>query len=93
MKKLIGQFMTEQQEDMLEESLVEEITDTPVLFDKNLVTKEEMQKAIEDKAKQILQDFRDITAPIKRTMGGGKNHTYFDYIEAELRKKHFKTGY
>ena len=93
MKELIGKYMTEQQEDALGESLIEEIENEPGNFGQNLVTKEEMEKAVEDKAKEILQDFRNITDPLKRTMGGGRNHTYFDYIEAELRKKHFKTGY
>ena len=93
MKELIGKYMTEQQEDALGESLIEEIESKPMTFDSELVTKEEMEKAVEDKAKEILQDFRSITDPLKRTMGGGKNHSYFDYIEAELRKKHFKTGY
>ena len=93
MKELIGKYMTEQQEDALGESLIEEIESKPMTFDSELVTKEEMEKAVEDKAKEILQDFRRITDPLKRTMGGGRNHSYFDYIEAELRKKHFKTGY
>jgi hypothetical protein len=93
MKKFIGQFITEQQEDALGESLVEEIEDKPMTFEGNFVTREEMELAIEEKTKEILKDFREITSGYKKTMGGGKYPNYFDAIESELRKRHFKTGY
>lgn len=85
--------MTEQQEDALEESIIEELDSKPTLFGEEVFTKADLEKAAEDKVKEVLKDFREITEPIKKTMGGGRNMTYFDYIESELRKRHFKTGY
>jgi len=93
MKKLIGQFMTEQQEEALEESILEEIDSKPTLFGEEVFTKADLEKAAEDKVKEILNDFREITEPIKKSVYGGRNMTYFDYIESELRKRHFKTKY
>jgi len=93
MKKLVGQFMTEQQEEVLEESIIEEIEGKPSLFGEEVFTKADLEKVAEDKVKEVLEDFREITDPIRKTMGGGRNATYFDYIESELRKRHFKTKY